>query len=208
MNDLETSYAAAGFGAEIGFGKSPAVILIDAARAYVEPGAPLYVGSELAFHGMIRLVEMARDAAVPVIFTQVRYAPGGVDGGYFFKKAKVLALFEEGNALGDFDDRLKPQANDIVVTKQYASAFFGTSLGATLNAMDVDTCLLGGFSTSGCVRATSLDALQNGFRPMVVTDACGDRDEEVHNANLFDLGQKYADLKNLDQIRAYIDGLE
>jgi len=207
MTNVEKSYAAAGFGNEIGFGSKPAIILIDVARAYIEPDAPLYVGSEDAFQAMISLEKMARVKEVPVIFTQVRYCPGGTDGGFFYKKAKPLALFQIGEPLGDFDDRLRPQAGDVVVTKQYASSFFGTSLAATLNSMGVDTCVIGGFSTSGCVRATALDALQSGFRPVVVTDACGDRDPKVQAANLFDLGQKYADLRTLKEIETYVEQL-
>ncbi len=207
MTDLHSSYAAAGYGGELGFGKRPAVILVDVARAYIEPDAPLYVGSEAAFMAMIELTRMARAAKIPVIFTRVEFMRGGADGGLFYKKAGPLKLFQKGEPLGDFDDRLRPQPQDVVVTKQYASAFFGTSLASTLNALEIDTCLLGGFSTSGCVRATTLDALQNGFRPIVVTDACGDRDPQVQAANLFDLGQKYADLKTLKEIAGYLAGL-
>ena len=203
MSDVHQSYSAAGFGGDIGFGKRPAVIIIDAARAYIEKDAPLYVGSEDAFEAMIALDGMARAANVPVIFTRVEFAPGGADGGFFYQKVAALSLFQKGQPLAEFDDRLKPQSGDIVVTKQYASAFFGTTLASTLRTLDVDTCLLAGFSTSGCVRASTLDALQNGFRPIVVTEACGDRDPQVQSANLFDLGQKYADLKNLVEIKHY-----
>ncbi len=208
MTDVEVSYAAAGFGRDLGFGKRPAVILIDVAKAYIEPDAPLYVGSEDAFQAMITLTEMARSVDVPVIFTRVEFMRGGADGGLFYQKVGALSLFQKGEPLGKFDDRLKPRRGDVIVTKQYASAFFGTTLASTLSAMNIDTCLLGGFSTSGCVRATGLDALQNGFRPIVVTEACGDRDPQVQEANLFDLGQKYADLKTLDDIKNYLESLK
>jgi len=207
MTDINASYAAAGFGGEVGFGQHPAIILVDVARAYIEPDAPLYVGSKEAFGGMIALADLARDADVPVIFTRVEYMRGGGDGGLFYQKVGALSLFQKGEPLAEFDDRLKPHAGDVVVTKQYASAFFGTSLAATLNAMNIDTCILGGFSTSGCVRATALDALQSGFRPIIATQACGDRDAQVQAANLFDLGQKYADLKNLSEIESYLTNL-
>lgn len=207
MSDLHDDYSAAGFGGEIGFGVKPAVILIDAAKAYIEPDAALYVGSEDAFQGMVSLAAMARENGVPVIFTRVEYAPGGTDGGLFYKKVKALSVFQTGERLGEFDDRLQPQQGDIVVTKQYPSAFFGTSLASTLNTLRVDTCLMAGFSTSGCVRASTLDALQYGFRPIVATEACGDRDPQVQSANLFDLSQKYADLKTLAQIESYFQTL-
>lgn len=207
MSNLHDDYSAAGFGGEIGFGTRPAVILIDAAKAYIEPDAPLYVGSEDAFQAMVSLTDMAREHDVPVIFTRVEFAPGGADGGLFYQKVQALSLFQTGERLADFDDRLKPLAGDVVVTKQYPSAFFGTSLGSTLNSLRVDTCLLAGFSTSGCVRASTLDALQHGFRPIVVSEACGDRDPQVQSANLFDLSQKYADLKSLADINVYFQAL-
>ncbi len=207
MSDIHDDYSAAGFGGALGFGTKPAIILIDVAKAYIEPDAPLYVGSEDAFQAMISLADMARKNDVPVIFTRVEYMPGGADGGLFYKKVKALSVFQTGERLGEFDDRLQPQQGDIVVTKQYPSAFFGTSLAATLNALRVDTCLMAGFSTSGCVRASTLDALQYGFRPIVATEACGDRDPQVQAANLFDLSQKYADLKSHAQIESYFQTL-
>lgn len=204
MKDDAQDYAGAGFGGKVGFGKKPAVILVDPARAYIEPGAPLYVGSQDALHAMISLASEARQNGVPVIFTRVEYLPGGADGGHFYNKVAALSLFQSGGELGEFDSRLSPHEGDIVVTKQYPSAFFGTSLASTLQFLDVDTCLIAGYSTSGCVRATSLDALQYGFRPIVVAPACGDRSAAVQKANLFDLDQKYADVVNMDAAVNYL----
>ena len=145
MSELTDDYSAAGFGGSLDFGLKPAVILIDVARAYIEPDAPLYVGSEEAFQSMRKLAEMARAANVPVIWTRVEYRPGGADGGLFYQKVPVLSVFDEGNPLGDFDPRLQPADDELVITKQYPSAFFGTSLTSTLNMLRVDTCLLAGF---------------------------------------------------------------
>ncbi|MFD2137772.1 isochorismatase family protein [Novosphingobium resinovorum] len=141
----------------------------------------------------------AREAGVPVIFTNVVYRAGGKDGGLFYQKVPALEAFLEGSPLGAFPDTLQPRADEVVVTKQYASAFFGTSLAATLTSMGVDSLFITGFSTSGCVRASALDALQNGFVPLVVADACGDRDERPHEANLFDLSKKYAEVLSEEQ---------
>lgn len=207
MSDLNENYKTAGFGGKLGFGKSPAVVLIDVAKAYIEPDAPLYVGSDHAFQEITLLAAIARDAGIPVIFTKVEYARGGTDGGLFYQKVGALSLFQKGEPLGDFDDRLLPQPEDIVITKQYPSAFFGTSLVSTLNTMGIDTCIFAGFSTSGCIRASALDALQHGFRPIIVPEACGDRDPKVQAANLFDLEQKYADLKGLAEVRDYLGSL-
>ena len=109
----------------------------------------------------------------------------------------ALAAYLNDNPLGDFDDALRPEPGEIVVTKQYASAFFGTSLAASLTALGCDTLVVTGFSTSGCVRASALDALQHGFVPYVVREACGDRAPGPHEANLFDLQAKYAEVVGL-----------
>ena len=117
-----------------------------------------------------------------------------LDGGLFYRKVPALSAYLPGNPLGDFPTGFGPRGDEVVVTKQYASAFFGTSLAATLGAMGIDTLAITGFSTSGCVRATALDALQHGFVPYVVRDACGDRAPGPHEANLFDLQAKYAEV--------------
>lgn len=199
---LAADYAAAGFGGELGFGARPALIVVDFAMAYLEPSSPLYAGVEAALEVNIVLAQAARAAGAPVVFTRVEYQPGGVDGGWFYKKVRALACFDAGNPLGDFHPRLTPQAQDIVVTKQYPSAFFGTPLASTLRALGVDCCVVTGLSTSGCVRATALDALCHGFIPVVVRDACDDRDARVHEANLFDLAAKYADVVDSEVVLA------
>jgi maleamate amidohydrolase len=134
----------------------------------------------------------------------VSYGAGGANGGLFFQKVPALEAFLEGSPLGAFPPSLQPEPQDVIVTKQYASAFFGTSLASTLTAMGVDTLLITGFSTSGCVRASALDALQSGFVPLVVADACGDRDARPHDSNLFDLSKKYAEVLSEDQAIALL----
>jgi maleamate amidohydrolase len=191
---LDADYARAGFGGRLAFGQSPALVIIDVVMAYLEPSSILYAGVEAALASNIRLAEAARAAGVPVIFTNVVYEKGGVDGGVFFRKVPALAVFERGSPLGDFPAGLQPQASELVVTKQYPSAFFGTHLASTLRALGVDTVVLGGFSTSGCVRASALDAVSLGFIPYVVREACGDRAKEPHEANLFDMQAKMAEV--------------
>lgn len=194
MSDLDDDYTKAGFRGTLDWGAKPAVIVVDVCRAYVDPESVLYAGVEDAVESAARLVDAARAAGVPVIFTRVEFAPDGTDGGLFFKKVPALASFVRGNPLAEFLERPHPTADEVVVTKQYASAFFGTSLASTLAAMGVDTAVICGLSTSGCVRATALDALQHGFVPIVVADACGDRHPDPHHANLFDLQSKYAEV--------------
>lgn len=193
-SDLDQDYAAS-FGGSLKPGERPALLLVDVVMAYLTPGYALYSQRfETALASCERLTEAARAAGVPVIFTNVVYRAGGADGGHFFRKVPSLSAFLEGSKLGHFPPTLQPRDGEVVVSKQYASAFFGTSLAATLRAMQVDTVLVTGFSTSGCVRASATDALQNGFVPIVVADACGDRDARPHEANLFDLSKKYAEV--------------
>lgn len=202
MSELDGNYAPA-FGGSLAFGQRPALLLVDVVIAYLTPGSPLYdTRFETALASCERLAAACRAADVPVIFTNVSYRAGGTDGGLFYRKVPALEAFLEGAPGGAFPATLQPRANEVVVTKQYASAFFGTSLAATLNTMRIDTLLVTGFSTSGCVRATALDALQNGFAPFVVADACGDRHAAPHDANLFDLSKKYAEVvSEADAIR-------
>jgi maleamate amidohydrolase len=160
---LHDDYQRAGFGGALGFGRSPALLVIDVVQAYLLPNSPLYAaGFVEALASNERLVQAARDSGVPVLFTNVVYGAEGRDGGHFYRKVPALKCFLKGSPLGDFPPTLQPRADEVVVSKQYASAFFGTSLASTLRTMGVDTVLVTGFSTSGCVRATTLDALQIG----------------------------------------------
>lgn len=200
-----SDYASVGFRGRIGPGSAPAVIVVDVCRAYLDGGP--FGDDEGRFEdaraSADRVVEAARSAGIPVVFTQVVFAPGGADGGWFVVKVPGLSCFEAGSPYIDFPASPAPVDGDVVVIKQYASAFFGTSLASTLRARGIDTAVVLGFSTSGCVRATALDALQHGFRPMVVREACGDREAAAHEQNLFDLDAKYADVLGEAEIIDY-----
>jgi maleamate amidohydrolase len=190
------------FGGELGWGRRPALLVIDMMRAYFTPGSPFDLGSRAAADGCATLLTAARSAGILVVHTRVRYAEGLADGGLFVRKVPGLAVLAEGAGgdLGEFVAELSPRPGEPVVTKQYASGFFGTSLAATLTAAGIDTTVIAGVSTSGCVRATATDAMQHGFRPIVAADACGDRTRAVHDANLFDLGAKYADVTTVAEV--------
>ena len=196
-SELEANYAAA-FDGCLAFGTTPALLIIDVVMAYFDKASPLYAGVELVLAANKTLLAKARLEKIPVIFTNVAFVQSGVDGGVFYQKLPALAHFVQGSPLGEFPPDLQPTPVDLVITKQYASAFFGTSLCSTLNAMRVDTLLITGLSTSGCVRATAVDACQYGFKPFVVRDACGDRHSAPHEANLFDLQAKYAEVISLE----------
>jgi maleamate amidohydrolase len=190
-------------------GRRPALLVVDFVRAYLEPASPLYAGVEDARAAAARLLAAARAAGIPVMHTNVAYEPGGADGGVFFRKLPALASFERGRhpELAAFAEGLEPRAGEPVFTKQYASAFFGTKLAEALRAAGVDTLLIAGLSTSGCVRASAVDACQHGFVPLVVREAVGDRHPAPHEANLFDLQAKYAEVVSLADAEAYLASL-
>lgn len=192
-DDLTANYVGA-FDGRLSFGKRPALLIVDFVMAYLDPASPLYAGVEDALASNERLLAAARAAGIPVIFTNVVYQADGADGGLFYKKIPSLRVFLEGSPLGAFPPSLQPADGERVISKQFASAFFGTSLAETLSEEGIDTLLITGLSTSGCVRATALDALQSGFAPFVVREACGDRHPAPHEANLFDLQAKYAEV--------------
>lgn len=191
--DLAENYRGA-FDGSLGFGRSPALILIDFVQAYFDENCPLFAGVDAELASALRIRDAARRADMPVIYTNVEYQDGGKDGGVFYRKVPALEAFVAGNPLGHWPEGLEPAADELVVTKQYPSAFFGTSLAATLTANGIDTLIITGLTTSGCIRATCIDTVSNGFIPIVVSDACGDRHSAPHEANLFDMNAKYADV--------------
>ncbi|MCH2556646.1 MAG: isochorismatase family protein [Alcanivorax sp.] len=195
MSTASDNYAGV-WDTRIGFGQRPALISIDFMKAYTSDGADLYApGVVAALPHAARALAAARDAGVPVIHTNIRYQPGRfLDGGVWVKKAPVMKAMVDGNPLAEFCDEVRPLDDELVITKQYASAFFGTSLAATLTALGVDTLVLVGCSTSGCIRASAVDGLQHGFRVMVLRDGVGDRHPAPHEANLFDINGKYGDV--------------
>ncbi|MEU4317834.1 isochorismatase family protein [Nocardia fluminea] len=205
MKDLREDARGAGYGRALGPGRRPAVLVIDICVAYLDDESPLRAPVEDAVRAAARVVDHARAGGHPVLFSRVTYRPGTSEGGLFRRKVPSLAVFEEGNPLADFLPEPAPLPGETVVAKQYPSAFHGTALAANLTADGIDTLVITGLTTSGCVRATATDAMQHGFRPMVVADACGDRDPRLHEANLFDLDSKYADVIALDAALRLLD---
>jgi maleamate amidohydrolase len=195
----------AAFTGRVGWGSRPAVVVIDLVRAYTDPAGPFGLpDSGPAVAATAELVAAARAGGYPVAWTVVRYAPDLADGGLFVRKVPALAAFAEGAPGGWGELTLEPASGEPIVVKQYASAFFGTSLASTLHGAGVDTVVLAGVSTSGCVRATAMDALNSGFRPQVVRDACADRTPALHENNLADVDAKYADVVDLAEALAHL----
>ncbi|WP_142502762.1 N-carbamoylsarcosine amidohydrolase [Klebsiella sp. 2680] len=184
------------WGNRIGFGKRPALLMIDFLQGYTTPGAPLFApGVVEAVQQSEALLATARRCGIPVIHTQIRYHPQHQrDGGIWVQKAPVMRDMVEGNPLAAFCTGVSPRSDEVVITKQYASAFFGTALASLLVTEGIDTLIIAGCSTSGCVRASAVDALQYGFRAMVVRECVGDRHDAPHEANLFDIDSKYGDV--------------
>lgn len=207
-NEGVTSNYAGVFDGRIGFGQRPALILIDFVEAYFASDSPLYADVRPALDAALTLRDAARAAGVPVIYTNVVYHPSMKDGGRFAQKIGALSSFVRGNPLGDWPEGLEPAADELVISKQYASCFFGTSLAATLTAGGYDSLIITGLSTSGCVRATCVDACQHGFIPIVVEEAVGDRHGDVHRANLFDMNSKYGDVVSLAEACAHVASLD
>jgi maleamate amidohydrolase len=193
------------FSGRVGWGAKPAVLVIDLVRAYSDPGGPFGLpDARTAVAATQALVDAARARGHLVVWTTVRYAAGLVDGGLFVRKVPALACFAEDAPGGWGKLTLTPDVGEPVLVKQYASAFFGTALASTLHAAGVDTVVVAGVSTSGCVRATAMDALNSGFRPQVVRDACADRSPALQQNNLADLDAKYADVVDLQDCLAHL----
>jgi maleamate amidohydrolase len=205
-DDLAANYQRA-YNTRVGFGARPALILIDFCQAYFEPDCDLFADVDDAIESALRVRTAARAAGIPVVLTNVVYHPSAIDGGRFFEKAAPLKNFLKGSPMGAFGPGLVPFDDELVVSKQYPSAFFGTSLASTLTSLGIDSVLLTGLTTSGCVRATCIDAMSHGFRTAVVAEACGDRHAAPHEANLFDMNAKYADVVSEEEVLAFLAGL-
>ncbi|HCR2980517.1 TPA: isochorismatase family protein [Serratia marcescens] len=209
MNDTLSDNYRGVWGQRIGFGRRPALLAIDFMQAYTTEGAPLFApGVVSAVEESRELLACARRTGIPVIHTHIRYHAGHfADGGLWVKKAPVMKDMVAGNPLAAFCPPVAPLADEVVLSKQYASAFFGTALAPLLVAQGIDTLLMIGCSTSGCIRASAVDAVQHGFRAIVVRECVGDRHPGPHEANLFDIDSKYGDVVHKREALDYLNRL-
>lgn len=193
-------YERQGFRGRVGFGRSPAVLVVDFQVGFLDPD--VFGGGNIADAAARTrdLLAAARAAGVPIAFTRVVYAADGADDGVFTRKAPGLSRLTEEAEISRLDPALGRRPGEIVVGKTQPSAFFGTGLAGHLVARGIDTLVVAGCTTSGCVRASVVDAMSFNFRPIVVTDCVGDRAAGPHEANLFDMDQKYADLATCDEV--------
>ena len=194
-----------GFGGRGGFGRRPALIVIDMTLGFTDPQSPLACDLEGPISEIQKLLEEARRAEIPIVFTTVAYRESDrLTAAAFIDKVPALLTLEAGSRWAEIDPRIAPRETEPVLNKLFASGFFGTGLSSLLTAAGVDTLIIAGASTSGCVRATAVDALQFGFRPVVPREAVGDRNPEAHEANLYDIDAKYGDVVSVGDTIGYL----
>jgi nicotinamidase-related amidase len=198
------TYEKSGFGGSARRGNRPAVICVDFTYGFTDPVFPTAYdyGSEIA--ETRRLIDVARAGSLPVIFTTIAYAPGEIEGITWLRKATGMRALVAGSRLVEVDARLAPRPQEPLIVKHGASAFHGTNLASLLCGLQVDTVIVTGATTSGCVRATVVDAVQHGFDVLVPADCVGDRAQDPHHANLFDIQQKYGDVITAQNACAYL----
>lgn len=194
-----------GFGLRMGYGKVPAILVVDYMRAFTDASMPLGSNLDKEIDQTNRLVDAAHEHDIPVIFSVVYYEEEHCrDAGTWALKQKGVFTLKAGTPQVELDPRLHRRRDDIVILKKFASCFFGSDLISRLIARQVDTLIITGCTTSGCVRATTVDACQYGLRPIVVREAVGDRSAAAHEQSLFDLNAKYADVVSVEEVLEHI----
>lgn len=187
-------YDRAGFGRPVPRGRRPAIVVVDFSYGFTDTQYPTAADMAGPIAATRRITDAARAAGMPVIYTTIAFHPAEIDRLPWLRKATGMAALLQGSRLVEIDAATGIQAGDAIVVKKGASAFFGSTLAALLTGAGVDTVVVTGATTSGCVRATVVDAVQSGFTVLVPADCCADRAEAPHAANLYDIGQKYGDV--------------
>lgn len=211
--EMAAFFASRGFGLRMGFGERPAVVVIDFMNAFTDASMPLGANLDREIEATRQVLAAARQSQTPIYYTVVYYEEQDyADAGVWILKQSGIRSLAAGTPAVELDSRLERRSDEAILLKKYASAFFGTDLIARLNARRIDTLVITGCTTSGCVRASAVDALQLGIRPVVVREAVGDRAEPAHRQSLFDLEQKYADVVSVveavDYLRARVSQRE
>ena len=200
-------YRRKGFMNRSGYGTKPALLVVDFIYGFTDPTTPLGGDFSKELAVTADLLETFRAAQLPIVYTTIAYEPGFEDGGVFVKKVPSLKILEVGSKMVDVDNRIRPRPDEYVALKKYASAFFNTDIDAYLKARSVDTIIMTGCTTSGCIRASAIDSMQYGYLTVVVEEGVGDRAQGPHDANLFDIDAKYADVVSVDEVNSYIKSL-
>jgi nicotinamidase-related amidase len=199
----EADYRSAGFRGDIGFGTRAAVVVVDVVQAYFDRSSPMYAAVEDVLDPTARLIRAARTVGMPVFFTRQLFEEPN-DEGVYVRKVPALKLLRPGSNLADLHPDLPAKPEEVFV-KHYPSAFHRTDFADRLRRLGADTLIITGLTTSGCVRATAMDCLLHDLRGIVVREAVGDRDRAAHEANLFDIDSKLADVKPLQDVIAWIE---
>jgi maleamate amidohydrolase len=200
-------YVRKGFAARVGFGARPALLVIDIIRAFTDLRSPLASNLDDQVAAIRTVLAAARERDIPVIFSTVAYDADLQEAGIWIRKIPSNSWLVEGSEWVELDARLDRRPREMLLVKKYASCFFGTDLAARLVSRQVDTLLITGCTTSGCVRATAVDACSLGLHTIVVQEAVGDRAELPHIANLFDIDAKYGDVVDLQDALVYLERL-
>jgi nicotinamidase-related amidase len=208
--ELRQLYSKKGFSRRIGFGDRPALLVVDAYKTFTNEKTPLGSNLKAPLQVIRRMLKVARKAHIPVIFTINAYEPNSPDTNrlWLTKVPFSTDFFIPGSEWVEVDPVLERQPDEVVITKKYASAFFGTDLVSRLNTDRVDTIIMTGFTTSGCLRATVVDGISYEFRVMVVEEAVGDRSELAHQVSLADIDAKFADVVSVDSVLEYLTSLK
>jgi maleamate amidohydrolase len=209
MTDATTRriYERARLGGSVTLGTRPGVLVVDFSCGFTEPECALGADMTAEVEATKRLLDAARDKGLPVIFMTIGFEASLKDGGLWMQKVPSLAELQLGGRWVEIDPRLEARDDEVVIVKKGASAFFGTNLVTVLNTEVIDTVILCGATTSGCVRATAIDLLQNGWPAIVPRECVGDRAQAPHEANLFDINAKYADVVSLEDALAYVESV-
>ena len=197
-------YRQQSFGGKLGYGVAPALLIIDLQQAFIDPAVLGGGAVASAIAHTERLLAAARGSGTPVAHVRYVVQQDGSDLGPFGRKVPALARMHDASPLADFVPSLRPVAGELSFTKRHASAFFGTHLAAWLASRRIDSLLVAGCTTSGCVRASVVDANAHGFAPLVVAECVGDRSDESHRVSLFEMEQKYADVITLGEATDYV----
>ena len=200
-------YARKGFSARSGYGASPAFLVVDFINGFTDPGTGLGGDYSRELAVTAKVLAEFRSRALPVFFTAVVYEPHLRDAGRFIEKVPALGILIRGSEWVKVDERIRPTPSERVIEKKYASAFFDTRLDMELGSLGVDTVVMAGCTTSGCIRASAIDSMQYGFRTVVIRDAVGDRAKEPHEVNLFDIDAKYGDVVPSGDVLRHLRGL-
>jgi maleamate amidohydrolase len=200
-------YEKARLGQSVTRGSNPAVLVIDFSCGFTDPECALGADMGVEVEATRRVLDAARDKGLPVVFTTIGFEPSGKDGGLWLEKAPALRDLELGGRWVDIDPRLDRRDDEPIVVKKGASGFFGTNLASILVSQRVDTVILCGATTSGCVRATAIDLLQYGWPTLVPRECVADRAQAPHEANLFDIQAKYADVVAVEEALAYLESV-